>query len=56
MNIANNKSDDFLTKRLRLYSSDGELITSQQNEILELNGLPVGEYQLVIDYYFFVPE
>ena len=56
VNIANNKSDDFLTKRLRLYSSDGELITSQQNEILELNGLPVGEYQLVIDYYFFVPE
>ena len=56
VNIANNKSDDFLTKRLRLYSSTWELITSQQNEILELNGLPVGEYQLVIDYYFFVPE
>ncbi|MBQ5945409.1 hypothetical protein IJL65_03285 [bacterium] len=32
------------------------MITSQQNEILELNDLPVGEYQLVIDYYFFVPE
>lgn len=56
VNIANNKSDDFLTKRLRLYSSTWELITSQQNEILELNDLPVGEYQLVIDYYFFVPE
>lgn len=56
VNIANNKSDDFLTKRLRLYSSTWELIVSQQNEILELNGLPVGEYQLVIDYYFFVPE
>ena len=56
VNIANNKSDDFLTKWLRLYSSDGELITSQQNEILELNWLPVGDYQLVIDYYFFVPE
>ncbi len=56
VNIANNKSDDFLTKRLRLYSSTWELITSQQNEILELNGLPVWEYQLVIDYYFFVPE
>ena len=41
---------------MRLYSSTWELITSQQNEILELNGLPVGEYQLVIDYYFFVPE
>ena len=56
VNIANNKSDDFLTKRLKLYSSTWSLITSQQNEILELNGLPVGEYQLVIDYYFFVPE
>lgn len=56
VNIANNKSDDFLTKRLKLYSSTWELITSQQNEILELNGLPMGEYQLVIDYYFFVPE
>ena len=56
VNIANNKSDDFLTKWLRLYSSTGELITSQQNEILTLNGLPVWDYQLVIDYYFFVPE
>ena len=56
VNIANNKSDDFLTKRLKLYSSTWELITSQQNEILSLADLPVGEYQLVIDYYFFVPE
>ena len=56
VNIANNKSDDFLTKWLKLYSSEWELITSQQNEILTLNWLPVGEYQLVIDYYFFVPE
>lgn len=56
VNIANNKSDDFLTKRLKLYSSQWELITSQQNEILTLDWLPVGEYQLVIDYYFFVPE
>jgi len=56
VNIANNKSDDFLTKRLKLYSSTWELITSQQNEILSLEWLPVGEYQLVIDYYFFVPE
>ena len=56
VNIANNKSDDFLTKRLKLYSSTWELIASQQNEILTLNGLPVWNYQLVIDYYFFVPE
>ena len=56
VNIANNKSDDFLTKWLKLYSSTWELITSQQNEILSLTDLPVGEYQLVIDYYFFVPE
>lgn len=56
VNIANNKSDDFLTKRLKLYSSTWGLITSQQNEILSLTELPVGEYQLVIDYYFFVPE
>ena len=56
VNIANNKSDDFLTKRLKLYSSTWELITSQQNEVLSLKWLPVGEYQLVIDYYFFVPE
>lgn len=56
VNIANNKSDDFLTKRLKLYSSTWELIVSQQNEILSLTDLPVGEYQLVIDYYFFVPE
>ena len=56
VNIANNKSDDFLTKWLKLYSSTWELITSQQNEILSLERLPVGEYQLVIDYYFFVPE
>jgi len=56
VNIANNKSDDFLTKWLKLYSSTWELITSQQNEILSLEWLPVGEYQLVIDYYFFVPE
>jgi len=56
VNIANNKSDDFLTKRLKLYSSMWELITSQQNEVLSLEWLPVGEYQLVIDYYFFVPE
>ena len=56
VNIANNKSDDFLTKRLKLYSSTWELITSQQNEVLSLEWLPAGEYQLVIDYYFFVPE
>ncbi len=56
VNIANNKSDDFVTKRLKLYSSTWQLITSQQNEILSLADLPVGEYQLVIDYYFFVPE
>ena len=56
VNIANNKSDDFLTKRLKLYSSTWDLITSQQNEILSLEWLPVGEYQLVIDYHFFVPE
>ena len=56
VNIANNKSDDFLTKRLRLYSSTWDLITSQQNEVISLTDLPVGEYQLVIDYYFFVPE
>ena len=56
VNIANNKSDDFLTKRLKLYSSTWELITSQQNEILSLEWLAVWEYQLVIDYYFFVPE
>jgi hypothetical protein len=56
VNIANNKSDDFLTKRLKLYSSTWELIISQQNELLSLEWLPVWEYQLVIDYYFFVPE
>ena len=56
VNIANNKSDDFLTKWLRLYSSTWELITTQQNEVISLADLPVGEYQLVIDYYFFVPE
>ena len=56
VNISLNKSDDFITKRLKLYSSTWELITSQQNEILSLEWLPVGEYQLVIDYYFFVPE
>ena len=56
VNIANNKSDDFLTKWLKLYSSTWALITSQQNEILSLEWLPEGEYQLVIDYYFFVPE
>ena len=32
------------------------MIASQQNEVLSLEWLPVGEYQLVIDYYFFVPE
>ena len=56
VNIANNKSDDFLTKWLKLYTSTWALITSQLNEILSLEWLPVGEYQLVIDYYFFVPE
>ena len=56
VNIANNKSDDFLTKWLKLYSSTWQLITSQQNDVLSLEWLPVGEYQLVIDYYFFVPE
>ena len=56
VNIANNKSDDFLTKRLKLYSSTWQLITSQQNEVLSVEWLPAGEYQLVIDYYFFVPE
>lgn len=56
INIANNKSDDFLTKRLKLYWSDWSLIVSQQNDILSLKDLPTGEYQLVIDYYFFIPE
>ena len=56
VNIANNKSDDFLTKWLKLYSSTWQLITAQQNEILSIEWLPVGEYQLIIDYYFFVPE
>ena len=56
VNIANNKSDDFLTKWLRLYSSTWQLITSQQNEVLSLEWLPTGEYQLVVDYYFFVPK
>ena len=56
VNIANNKSDDFVTKRLKLYSSTWQLVTSQQNEVLSLSDLPIWEYQLVIDYYFFVPE
>ncbi len=56
VNIANNKSDDFVTKRLKLYSLTWQLITSQQNEVLSLSDLPIWEYQLVIDYYFFVPE
>ena len=56
INMANNKSDDFLTKWLKLYSSTWELIAAQQTEVLSLVDLPVGEYQLVIDYYFFVPE
>ena len=56
VNIANNKSDDFLTKWLRLYSSTWGLIISKQNDVLSLEDLPVWEYQLVIDYYFFVPE
>ncbi len=56
VNIANNKSDWFLTKWLKLYSSTWELIKSQQNEVISLSDLPVGEYQLVLDYYFFVPE
>ena len=56
VNIANNKSDDFRTKWLKLYSANWELIVSQQNDILTLEWLTVGEYQLVIDYYFFVPE
>ena len=56
VNIANNKSDDFVTKRLKLYSSTWQLITSQQNEVLSLSDLSVWEYQLVIDYYFFVPD
>ncbi len=56
VNIANNKSDDFLTKRLKLYSWTWQLITSQQNEVISLEWLPAGNYQLVIDYYFFVPE
>lgn len=56
INIANNKSDGFITKWLRLYSSTWALIASQQNEVLSLADLPVGEYQLVIDYSLFVPE
>ena len=56
VNISNNKSDDFVTKRLKLYSSTWELITSQQNEIISLKWLSEGDYKLVIDYYFFVPE
>lgn len=56
VNIANNKSDWFMQKRLKLYSSTWNLIVSQQNEILSISDLPVGEYQLVIDYNFFVPE
>jgi len=56
INIANNKSDDFLTKYLKLYSAEWELITLQQNEILSLEWLPIGEYRLVIEYSFSVPE
>lgn len=56
INTANNKSDDFLTKRLKLYSADWELILTQQNDVLSIADLPAGEYQLVMDYYFFVPE
>ena len=56
VNISNNKSDDFTTKRINLYSSTWELITSQQSEIISIEWLPEGDYQLVIDYYFFVPE
>ena len=56
VNISNNKSDDFVTKRLKLYSSTWELITSQQNEIISIEWLPEWDYQLIIDYYFSVPE
>ena len=56
INTANNKSDDFLTKWLKLYWANWELIISQQNDVLSLKDLPTGEYQLVMDYYFFVPE
>ena len=56
VNIANNKSDDFISKWVRLYSSTWVLISSQYNDIISLEWLPVGEYQLVIDYSFFVPE
>jgi len=56
VNISNNKSDDFVIKRLKLYSSTWELITSQQNEILSIEWLQEWDYQLIIDYYFFVPD
>lgn len=56
INIANNKSDDFVSKRFKLYSSTWELVMSQQNDIISLDWLPVGEYQLLIEYNFFVPE
>ena len=56
INIANNKSDWFVSKWLRLYSSSWALISSQYNDVISLEELPVGEYQLVIDYSFFVPE
>lgn len=56
VNIANNKSDWFVTKNVKLYSSTGELISSQQTDVVSLSGLKAGEYQLVLEYNFFVPE
>lgn len=56
INTANNKSDWFISKKIRLFNEDGDLLYSPVSEIISLDNLPAWNYQLIIDYNFFIPE
>ena len=55
INTANNKSDAFITKEVRLLSEQGDLLFRTHNDIIPIHHLENGRYTLQIAYDFNVP-
>ncbi len=56
INIANNKSDGFVTKNIQLFDEDNMFLMSTQDDTLDISSLAPWKYSLVIDYDLNVPE
>lgn len=51
-NIANNKSDAFVTKNVEIYDEFGMLVGDTDNDILDITSLKKGNYTIKIYYAF----